>query len=247
MTVSASPQGERLQKVLARAGVASRRACEQLMLSGRVKVNGEVVRELGRRVNPNTDVLHVDDRRVFLDTPPMTVLLNKPAGVVTTMSDPQGRETVADLLADLKVRLYHVGRLDTDTEGLLVMTNDGELAHRLAHPSYEISKTYTAQVDGRVSPGVLRQLREGIVLDDGQVRADRAKLIQVHASRSLLEIELHSGRNRVVRRMLDAVGHPVHRLVRTGYADLTLKGLGVGQYRELDGAEIAELMRKVGL
>ena len=253
------PGGERLHKVLAHAGVASRRACEGLIAAGRVSVDGVVVTDQGVRVDPAAQVIRVDGSRIIADPDILTVVLHKPAGVVTTMADPDGRPTVADFArryldehaGDLArpdaVRLVHVGRLDTDTEGLLLLSNDGELAHRLMHPSYEIPKTYVAIVSGRVEPWAARKLRRGIELEDGPARADRVTIKDSGPAGSIVEITLHSGRNRIVRRMLDAVGHPVTRLVRTRLGPLGIGGLGPGRMRRLSGEEIAALQREVGL
>ncbi|MBD3688728.1 rRNA pseudouridine synthase [Nanchangia anserum] len=239
--------GERVQKVLARAGVASRRACEQLMTAGRVRVNGEVVDELGARIDPDTAIVHVDGRRVFLTDDHLTVILNKPAGVVSAMDDPRGRNTLAPYAARYGKRLYHVGRLDQATEGLIVLTNDGELANRLMHPRYEVSKTYLAQVEGDFTPGDAKRLREGVELDDGLARADRVTIKDRHGGRTLVEIVLHSGKNRIVRRMCQAVSHPVARLVRTHIGPLSLHPLTPGETRRLTDDELTELMEMVGL
>ena len=253
------PGGERLQKVLAHAGVASRRACEGLIAAGRVSVDGAVVTDQGVRVDPAAQVIRVDGSRIVADPDVLTVVLHKPAGVVTTMADPDGRPTVAefarrhlqahagDIAYPERVRLVHVGRLDTDTEGLLLLSNDGELAHRLMHPGYEIPKTYVAIVSGRVEPWAARKLRRGIELEDGPARADRVTIKDSGPAGSIVEITLHSGRNRIVRRMLDAVGHPVTRLVRTRLGPLGIGGLGPGRMRRLSGEEIAALQREVGL
>ena len=253
------PGGERLHKVLAHAGVASRRACEGLIAAGRVSVDGAVVTDQGVRVDPAAQVIRVDGSRIITDPDVLTVVLHKPAGVVTTMADPDGRPTVADFArryldehaGDLArpdaVRLVHVGRLDTDTEGLLLLSNDGELAHRLMHPSYEIAKTYVAIVEGRAEQWVSRKLRRGIELDDGEARADRVTIKDSGPRGSIVEITLHSGRNRIVRRMLAAVDHPVTRLVRTRLGPLTLGSLSPGKMRRLTGDEVAALQNEVGL
>ena len=253
------PGGERLHKVLAHAGVASRRACEGLIAAGRVSVDGAVVTDQGVRVDPAAQVIRVDGSRIVTDPDVLTVVLHKPAGVVTTMADPDGRPTVADFArryldehaGDLArpdaVRLVHVGRLDTDTEGLLLLSNDGELAHRLMHPGYEIPKTYVAIVSGRVEPWAARKLRRGIELEDGPARADRVTIKDSGPTGSIVEITLHSGRNRIVRRMLAAVDHPVTRLVRTRLGPLTLGSLSPGKMRRLTGDEVAALQNEVGL
>ena len=248
--------GQRLQKVLAHAGVASRRACEQLIADGRVSVDGITVTEAGVRVDPLTQEIRVDGSRILTNPELITLMLHKPAGVVTTMEDPEGRPTVAqygrDYLAEHpelpdSLRLVHVGRLDTETEGLLLLSNDGELSHRLMHPSFEIAKTYVAIVDGQVEPWVPRKLRRGIELEDGEAKADRVTVKDSGPRGSIVEITLHSGKNRIVRRMLDAVGHPVTRLARTRLGPLRLGNLRPGQTRPLSGEEIAALQQEVGL
>ena len=248
--------GQRLQKVLAHAGVASRRACEQLIADGRVSVDGVTVTEAGLRVDPLTQEIRVDGSRILTNPELITLMLHKPAGVVTTMEDPEGRPTVAqygrDYLAEHpelpdSLRLVHVGRLDTETEGLLLLSNDGELSHRLMHPSFEIAKTYVAIVEGQVEPWVPRKLRRGIELEDGEARADRVTVKDSGPRGSIVEITLHSGKNRIVRRMLDAVGHPVTHLARTRLGPLRLGNLRPGQTRPLSGEEIAALQQEVGL
>ena len=248
--------GQRLQKVLAHAGVASRGACEQLIADGRVSVDGITVTEAGVRVDPLTQEIRVDGSRILTNPELITLMLHKPAGVVTTMEDPEGRPTVAqygrDYLAEHpelpdSLRLVHVGRLDTETEGLLLLSNDGELSHRLMHPSFEIAKTYVAIVDGQVEPWVPRKLRRGIELEDGEAKADRVTVKDSGPRGSIVEITLHSGKNRIVRRMLDAVGHPVTRLARTRLGPLRLGNLRPGQTRPLSGEEIAALQKEVGL
>ena len=248
--------GQRLQKVLAHAGVASRRACEQLIADGRVSVDGISVTEAGVRVDPLTQEIRVDGSRILTNPELITLMLHKPAGIVTTMEDPEGRPTVAqygrDYLAEHpelpdSLRLVHVGRLDTETEGLLLLSNDGELSHRLMHPSFEIAKTYVAIVEGQVEPWVPRKLRRGIELEDGEAKADRVTVKDSGPRGSIVEITLHSGKNRIVRRMLDAVGHPVTRLARTRLGPLRLDNLRPGETRPLSGEEIAALQREVGL
>ena len=248
--------GQRLQKVLAHAGVASRRACEQLIADGRVSVDGITVTEAGVRVDPLTQEIRVDGSRILTNPELITLMLHKPAGVVTTMEDPEGRPTVAqygrDYLAEHpelpdSLRLVHVGRLDTETEGLLLLSNDGELSHRLMHPSFEIAKTYVAIVEGQVEPWVPRKLRRGMELEDGEARADRVTVKDSGPRGSIVEITLHSGKNRIVRRMLDAVGHPVTRLARTRLGPLRLGSLRPGETRPLSGEEITALQQEVGL
>ena len=236
----------RLQKLLAQSGVASRRKCEELMLDGLVEVDGEVVTRLGTKVNLRTAVIRVDGKRL----PPMSahvyLVLNKPRGVVSTMSDPEGRRTLADLVADRPERLFHVGRLDTDTSGLILLTNDGDFAHRMAHPSHEVDKTYVAEVEGEVSRATLQQLRDGVTLDDGPVQVSRAALVEAGRGgargRSIVELVIHEGRNRIVRRLLDHVGHPVRRLTRTRFGPVDLTGLRPGELRHLSTDELGSLL-----
>ncbi|CAA9391388.1 pseudouridine synthase [uncultured Nocardioides sp.] len=236
----------RLQKLLAQAGVASRRKCEELMLDGLVEVDGEVVTRLGTKVDPRTAVIRVDGRRL----PPMSahvyLVLNKPRGVVSTMSDPEGRPTLADLVADRPERLFHVGRLDTDTSGLILLTNDGDFAHRMAHPSHEVDKTYVAEVEGEVSRATLQLLRDGVTLDDGPVQVSVAKLVEAGRGaargRSIVELVIHEGRNRIVRRLLEQVGHPVRRLTRTRFGPVDLTGLRPGELRHLATDELGALL-----
>ncbi|HQY33284.1 pseudouridine synthase [Actinotalea sp.] len=241
------PDGVRLQKVLASAGLGSRRACEQIITSGRVKVDGIVVRELGVRVDPGTAVLHVDDLRVQLDTSMVTLALNKPLGVVSTLHDPNGRPCLDQFVTDRTERLFHVGRLDAETEGLLLLTNDGELANRLSHPSHGVPKRYLATLEGRVKPAVGVALRNGIELDDGPVKVDEYTLIDASGGASMVEVVLHEGRNRVVRRMFDQMGHPVTRLVRTQIGPVRLGDLRPGRTRVLGRTELGSLMAAVDL
>ncbi len=241
------PQGVRLQKVLAGAGVGSRRACENLIAEGRVTVDGEIVREQGVRVDPETVVLHVDGRRVQLDDTMVTMALNKPAGVVSTMHDPQGRPSLEGLVSNRDHRMFHVGRLDAETEGLLLLTNDGELAHRLAHPSFAIPKTYVATLTGRVRPAIGQQLREGIELEDGPAKVDSFRVLDTTPSTTMVEVILHEGRNRIVRRMFEEVGYPVIRLVRTQIGPVRLGDMRPGRTRVLGRTELGALMAAVGL
>lgn len=243
---SGEAAGVRLQKVLASAGLGSRRACEELIVAGRVRVDGEVVRELGVRVDPARAVIHVDGLRVQLDPTLVTLALNKPVGVVSTMHDPHGRPTLEAYLADRTERLFHVGRLDAETSGLLLLTNDGELAHRLMHPSYEIPKRYVATVQGRVERGLGRRLKAGVLLHDGEVRVDEFLLRDSGAASSLVELVLHEGRNHVVRRLLAEVGHPVTRLARTQVGPVRLGRLRPGQTRPVAGTELGALMSAFG-
>ncbi len=237
----------RLQRLLAQSGVASRRKCEELMLAGLVEVDGEVVTRLGTKVDPRTAVIRVDGKRLPPVSPHVYLALNKPRGVVSTMSDPHGRRTLADLVSDRPERLFHVGRLDTDTDGLILLTNDGDFAHRLAHPSYEVDKTYVAEVDGRVTQGTLRTLLDGVTLEDGPVTVSRARIVEQAPGKSIVELVIHEGRNRIVRRLLDHVGHPVRRLTRTALGPVLLRGLRTGELRELDREELGELRDAVRL
>ncbi|SFN24490.1 23S rRNA pseudouridine2605 synthase [Pseudonocardia ammonioxydans] len=247
------PDGVRLQKVLARAGVASRRAAEDLIAQGRVQVDGETVREMGRRIDPDTAVLHVDGARVTLRDDQVYLALNKPVGLHSTMSDDLGRPCVGDLLADrvelmnAAQRLFHVGRLDVETEGLLLLTNDGELGHRLMHPSYEVPKTYLAEVEGKIARDLGRRLRDGVELDDGVARVDTFKLVDMVPGRSTVQLVLHEGRKHIVRRMLAEVGHPVQRLVRTAVGEVRLGNQKPGKLRPLDRVEVGSLYKAVGL
>jgi 23S rRNA pseudouridine2605 synthase/16S rRNA pseudouridine516 synthase len=243
VTSSERDDGERLQKVLAAAGVASRRVCEQYIVEGRVEVNGRVVTELGTRIDPAADRVAVDGVAIQLDVSKRYVMLNKPTGVVSTMADERGRRDLREFVADYEERLFNVGRLDADTSGLLLLTNDGDLAQVLAHPSFGVEKTYLATVAGAVTPATLRRLRDGVELDDGPIRADKARVVgEPSRGRSLVEITLHSGRNRIVRRMLDAVGHPVQQLVRRQFGPLHLGTLASGRTRDLGKLELGQLL-----
>ena len=241
------PDGVRLQKVLAGAGLGSRRACEDLITAGRVTVDGQVVRELGVRVDPAMAVLHVDGLRLQLDQSLVTVALHKPVGVVSTMRDPRGRPSLESYVADRPERLFHVGRLDAETSGLILLTNDGELSHRLMHPSYEVPKTYVATVQGRVEPGLGKRLRAGVELPDGPVRVDSFRIREARGTRSIVELVLHEGRNHIVRRLLAEVGHPVTALARTQIGPVRLGRLRPGQTRVVEGSELGALMAAVGL
>jgi 23S rRNA pseudouridine2605 synthase len=236
----------RLQKVLAQAGLGSRRACEELIAAGRVSVDGEVAR-LGRRVDPGTAVVRVDGERLAVAPGAVYLALNKPRGVLSAMSDARGRPCVGDLVSGVGPRLFHVGRLDADTEGLLLLTNDGELAHRLAHPSYGVAKRYLAEVVGPVAPGVGRRLRAGVELEDGPARVDRFRVVATQGTRAQVELEIHEGRNHIVRRMLAEVGHPVTRLVRLRQGPVALGDLRAGRTRALNRAEVAALYAVVDL
>ncbi len=234
-----SEEGERLQKVLARVGIGSRRACEDLIAEGRVTVDGEVA-VLGRRVDVETALIELDGAPIGVRPDLVHYLLNKPAGVVTTADDPQGRPTVVGLVP-AEPRVFPVGRLDVDTEGLLLLTNDGELAHRLTHPSFGVEKEYVVELEGSPSRAALRRLREGVELDDGTTAPARAALLEP----SVVRLTVHEGRNRQVRRMCDAVGHPVVRLIRTRIGPLADRSLAPGAWRELTGDEVRSLQRAV--
>ena len=244
MSADSAPQGERLQKVMAAAGVASRRVSEEMIVAGRVTVNGEVVTELGRRVDPLTDKLAVDGTAVQLDTSRRYVMLNKPVGVVSSMRDEQGRPDLSRFTRDYPERLFNVGRLDAETSGLLILTNDGELAHVLAHPSFGVTKTYIARVRGTVAPQTIARLTKGVELEDGPIAADKARLLQSRSGGgdSLVEITLHSGRNRIVRRMMAEVGHPVIELVRRQFGPLHLGTLKFGAMRDMTKDELGALL-----
>jgi 23S rRNA pseudouridine2605 synthase len=235
---------ERLQKVLAAAGVGSRRSSENLIDAGRVTVNGKVA-HLGDKVDAETAVIHVDGQRVVVDSKLVYLAINKPRGVVSTMADEKGREAIADYIGDLGVRVYHVGRLDADTEGLLLLTNDGSLAHKLTHPSYEVPKTYLAEVAGPLPRAVGRALLSGVELEDGLAKVDSFRLVQAIEKSALVELVLHEGRNRIVRRLFDELGHPVQRLVRTSIGPIKLGDLKAGRHRRLNAGEIAALFKLV--
>ena len=244
----------RLQKLLALAGIASRRGSEILMLNGSVEVNGEVVTRLGTKVDPGKDVVRVDGKRLPPISGKVYLALNKPRGVVSTMSDPEGRRNLSDLVADRSVasgggersdrrlRLFHVGRLDTDTEGLIILTNDGDFAHRLAHPSYEVDKTYVAEVKGEIFPNVRKRLLAGVTLEDGPVTVTKARIMETRKDKSIIELVIHEGRNRIVRRLLDHVGHPVTRLTRTRIGPVRLGSMRPGDMRDLSREELGELL-----
>lgn len=244
-----SDDGElvRLQKVLAAAGIGSRRACEALIEQGRVEVDGKRVREQGMRVDPRTAVIRVDGERVPTAPDTAVYAFNKPRGVVSTMSDDEGRPCIGDWLAGRTDRLFHVGRLDIDTEGLIILTNDGELANRLSHPSHEVDKTYVATVRGQVPGTALKELRTGVELEDGPARVDSVRIVQKLPDRTMIELVLHEGRNRIVRRMLEAVGYPVTDLVRTQVGPVHLGQQRPGVVRQITGKELRTLYTAVGL
>jgi 23S rRNA pseudouridine2605 synthase len=236
---------ERLQKVLAAAGVGSRRACEDLIFRRRVTVNGRVAK-LGDKVDPATAEIHVDGQRVITNTKLVYLALNKPRGVVSSLDDEKGRTELADFLGQFEQRLFHVGRLDADSEGLLLITNDGQLAHKLMHPSYGVTKTYLAEVMGPLPRSVGRALQTGVELDDGPARVDSFRLVDTLGKTAQVEITLHEGRKHIVRRMMEAVGHPVTRLIRTAVGPIRLGDLRPGGFRHLSNAEIAALFKAVG-
>ena len=240
------PDGIRLQKLLAAAGVGSRRVCENLIAEGRVEVDGQVVTELGVRIRPD-QVVHVDGLRVQLDENRLYFAFNKPLGVVTTMNDELGRINIGDYVGNREQRLFHVGRLDADTEGLLILTNDGDLAHRLQHPQYGVLKTYLAQIAGPVPRDLGRRLREGVELDDGPASVDSFRVVDSQPGRALVEVVLHEGRKHIVRRLLDAVGHPVLSLVRTQVGPIHLGDTKPGKMRKLNSDEVGKLYAAAGL
>ncbi|MET7472310.1 pseudouridine synthase [Micromonospora sp. NPDC005686] len=237
---------ERLQKVLAAAGVGSRRACEDLIFRRRVTVNGRVA-QLGDKADPARDVIVVDGERLQADVRLVYVAMNKPRGVVTTMADEKGRTELADFIgARLEQRVYHVGRLDADSEGLLLLTNDGTLAHKLMHPSYEVLKTYLAEVAGPIPRSLSKRLMAGVELEDGPVKVDGFKVVDTLGKTAQVELTLHEGRKHIVRRLMAEVGHPVSRLIRTSIGPIKLGDLRTGRLRRLTNAEVAALFKAVG-
>ncbi|ADG82476.1 pseudouridine synthase [Thermincola potens] len=232
---------QRLQKFMAHAGVASRRKCEELIAAGKVKVNGKVVTEMGYTVDPSVDRVEVAGLGIIVHEKKEYILLYKPAGVLSSASDDRGRKTVVDLIKNAKTRLYPVGRLDYDTEGLILLTNDGRLTNLLIHPRYKVDKTYRAVVQGIPGEDKLAALRNGIMLEDGPTYPARVKMLKQINGNGLVEITIHEGRNRQVRRMFDAIGHPVLKLKRTRFGFLELGNLQPGQYRALSAAEVAKL------
>jgi 23S rRNA pseudouridine2605 synthase len=242
----AEQEGERLQKVLARAGLGSRRACEELIEQRRVEVNGEVVTEQGLRVDPERDEVKVDGLTVATQSY-LFFALNKPAGVVATMEDPDGRQCLGDYVTNRETRLFHVGRLDTETEGIILLTNHGELAHRLTHPRYGVTKTYLAAVQGPIPRDLGRRLKSGVELEDGYARADSFRVVENVGKNYLIEISLHEGRKHIVRRMLAETGFPVEKLVRVRFGPIALGDQKSGWLRRLTNTEVGMLMRDVGL
>ncbi|WP_432071084.1 pseudouridine synthase [Streptomyces sp. AA1529] len=239
-------EGERLQKVLARAGMGSRRACEGLVEQARVEVNGEIVREQGLRVDPEKDEIKVDGLTIATQSY-LFFALNKPAGVVASMEDPDGRQCLGDYVQNRETRLFHVGRLDTETEGIILLTNHGELAHRLTHPRYGVTKTYLAAIQGPLPRDLGKQLKSGIRLDDGYARADHFRVVENTGKNYLVEVALHEGRKHIVRRMLAEAGFPVERLVRTRFGPIALGDQKSGWLRRLTNTEVGMLMGEVGL
>jgi 23S rRNA pseudouridine2605 synthase len=250
MMSDASVEGVRLQKVLSQAGIASRRVAERMIRDGRVEVDDQIVTELGTRVDPDTSVIRVDGARIMLDDTLVHLALNKPVGMQSTMSDDRGRPCIGDLV-EHRVRgnkkLFHVGRLDAETEGLILLTNDGELAHRLMHPSYEVPKTYLATVTGKVPKGLGKKLKAGVELEDGPVKVDDFAMVDNIPGRSLVKVTLHEGRKHIVRRLLAEVGYPVEALVRTDIGAVSLGDQRPGSLRALTSKEIGELYKAVGL
>ncbi|MFE9041906.1 pseudouridine synthase [Streptomyces sp. NPDC012421] len=242
----AEQEGERLQKVLARAGYGSRRACEELVEQARVEVNGEIVLEQGLRVDPEKDEIRVDGLTVATQSYQFFAL-NKPAGVVSTMEDPDGRQCLGDYVTNRETRLFHVGRLDTETEGIILLTNHGELAHRLTHPKYGVKKTYLAAITGPLPREVGKRLKDGIELEDGYARADHFRVVEQTGKNYLVEVVLHEGRKHIVRRMLAEAGFPVEKLVRTAFGPIGLGDQKSGWLRRLSNTEVGMLMKEVGL
>ncbi|MGW2842271.1 pseudouridine synthase [Streptomyces sp. NPDC001493] len=242
----AEQEGERLQKVLARAGMGSRRACEELIEQARVEVNGEIVLEQGKRVDPQKDEIKVDGLTVATQSY-LFFALNKPAGVVSSMEDPDGRQCLGDYVTNRETRLFHVGRLDTETEGIIMLTNHGELAHRLTHPKYGVKKTYLAAIQGPLPRDLGKRLKDGIQLEDGYARADHFRVVENTGKNYLVEVTLHEGRKHIVRRMLSEAGFPVDRLVRTSFGPIPLGDQKSGWLRRLTNTEVGMLMREVGL
>jgi 23S rRNA pseudouridine2605 synthase len=239
-------EGERLQKVLARAGMGSRRACEELIDQRRVEVNGKIVTEQGLRVDPEKDEIKVDGLTVATQSY-LFFALNKPAGVVSTMEDPEGRQCLGDYVTNRETRLFHVGRLDTETEGIILLTNHGELAHRLMHPRYGVKKTYLAAIQGPLPRDLGKRLKDGIQLEDGYARADHFRVVENTGKNYLVEVSLHEGRKHIVRRMLAEAGFPVDKLVRTRFGPIALGDQKSGWLRRLTNTEVGMLMREVGL
>ena len=241
-------EGIRLQKILAQAGFGSRRKCEQMITDGRVEVDGELVTELGTRVDPKKQHIRVGGSRGHLNPHHVTFARNKPKKVLSAMDDPKGRYTLADIIGDKYERVFHMGRLDYDSEGLILMTNDGELSQHVMHPKYEVEKTYIATIDGKIGGNVCRRLvTQGVQLDDGLVKLDHCAIIFANRDQTIVKVVLHSGKNRIVRRIFGAIGYPVRRLVRTQIGPIKLGDLKSGTYRVLSQVEGRSLQKEVGL
>jgi len=236
---------ERLQKILAAAGLGSRRACERLIDDGKVTVNGKLA-TLGDKADAVRDAIHVNGSRLVTDTRMVYIALNKPPGVVSTMDDDKGRNSISDLVPNINVRVFHVGRLDQESEGLILLTNDGTLAHKLMHPSFEVAKTYQAEIPGPVPRAMGRELKSGVRLDDGPAKVDAFRVVDAYGKVALVEVVLHEGRNHIVRRMFDAVGFPVQRLIRTQIGPIKLGDIRPGRTRHLSQAEVGALYKAVG-
>ncbi|OZG62917.1 pseudouridine synthase [Bifidobacterium hapali] len=238
----------RLQKVLAQAGFGSRRKCEEMITDGRVEVDGELVTELGTRVDPERQQVRVDGSRVRINPNHVTLALNKPKRVLSAMEDPKGRYTLRDIVGDKYDRIFHMGRLDYDSEGLILMTNDGELSQHVMHPKYEVEKTYIATIEGKISGTVCRRLvTTGVQLDDGWIKLDRCAIIDANRDTTIVKVVLHSGKNRIVRRIFGSIGFPVKRLVRTQIGPIKLGEIKPGSYRVLSQTEVRSLSKAVGL
>jgi 23S rRNA pseudouridine2605 synthase len=242
----AEQEGERLQKILARAGYGSRRACEELIEQARVEVNGEIVLEQGKRVDPERDEVKVDGLTVATQSYQF-FSLNKPAGVVSTMEDNEGRQCLGDYVTNRETRLFHVGRLDTETEGVILLTNHGELAHRLTHPRYGVKKVYLAHIVGPIPRDLGKRLKDGIQLEDGYAKADHFRVVEQTGKNYLVEVTLHEGRKHIVRRMLAEAGFPVDKLVRVAFGPITLGDQKSGWLRRLSNTEVGMLMKEVDL
>ena len=247
MKRTSNKKAERLNKIIAMAGIASRRRADELMSQGLVTVNGHKQTELGAKAVWGIDAIEVDGHPIPGPPQKIYVMLNKPFGYVSTLRDPEGRPIIRDVIKDIKERIYPVGRLDFDSQGLLILTNDGELSFRLMHPKFRIPRTYKVIVDRSLSDASVQQLKKGILLDDGLTNPALVKIIERHQARSVARITIFEGRSREVRRMFEAVGHKTLKLIRTGYGTLTLGSLKVGKYRHLRSVEAKALRSSVGL
>lgn len=234
---------ERLQKIIAAAGICSRRAAEDLILAGKVQVNDRVVRKLGTRADPGRDEIRVDGRLITTEVEKVYLMLNKPAGYVTTLKDPEGRPIVTDLLREIGQRVFPAGRLDYDSEGLLILTNDGDFAERIQHPRYEVPRTYLAKIRGRVTRKEIQSLINGIELEDGPFTVDGIQEEKYNEKSQWLRVSISEGRNRIIRRAMEALGHPVARLIRVSVGNLELGNLKPGEYRRLQKREVERLLR----